>query len=114
MTDAPRGALRPLWRCPNCGKPYVTRNQWHSCVVVPLERHFVGRPRARQLFDAYLAAVESQGPVTVSVSRSRIEIMTRARFTGAAVRKDSLRSTLWLKRRVVLPAVQQGRASRAA
>ena len=90
---------RPLWTCPNCGKQYVTRNMSHSCVVIPLETHFVGRPRARRLFDAYLAALEADGPITVSVSKTRIELMTRARFTGAVVRKDHLRSTLWLKRR---------------
>jgi hypothetical protein len=73
---------------------------WHSCVNVPLEDHFVGRPRARELFDAYLAALRTQGPVTISVSKTRIEIMTRARFTGAVVRKDYLRASLWLKHRV--------------
>ena len=69
---------RPLWTCPNCGKQYVTRNMSHSCVVIPLETHFVGRPRARRLFDAYLAALEADGPITVSVSKTRIELMTRA------------------------------------
>lgn len=96
-------AHRPLWTCPKCGKSYVTRNQWHSCVVVSLDSHFVGRPRARELFDAYVAALESEGPITISVSKTRIEIMTRARFTGAVVRKDYLRSSLWLKRRVDSP-----------
>ena len=71
----------------------------HSCVVIPLEAHFAGRPRALRLFNAFLAALEAQGPITVSVSKTRIELMTRARFTGAVVRKDYLRSTLWLKRR---------------
>ena len=94
---------RPLWTCPDCGKQYVTRNMWHSCVVVPLESHFVGRPRARELFDAYVAVLEREGPVTISVSKTRIEIMTRARFTGAVVRRDYLRSSLWLKRRVDSP-----------
>jgi hypothetical protein len=72
---------------------------WHSCVVVPLDDHFVGKPRARELFDAWLTAVQTTGPVTVSVSKTRIEFMTRARFTGATVRKDYLKSGLWLKRR---------------
>jgi Domain of unknown function (DUF5655) len=76
---------------------------WHSCVIVPLDAHFVDRPRARQLFDAYRAAVESQGPLTISVSRTRIEFMTRARFTGAVVRRDYLKSTLWLKRKADSP-----------
>ena len=96
-------AKRPLWTCPDCGKQYVTRNMWHSCVIVPLESHFVGRPRAKALFDAYTAALEREGPITISVSKTRIEIMTRARFTGAVVRKDYLRSSLWLKRRVDSP-----------
>jgi hypothetical protein len=93
----------PLWTCPDCGKQYVTRNTWHSCVVVPLESHFVNRPRARQMFDAYVAALERDGPITISVSKTRIEIMTRARFTGAVVRRDYLRASLWLKRRVDSP-----------
>jgi hypothetical protein len=94
---------RPLWTCPDCGKQYVTRNLWHSCVVVDLDTHFVGKPRARQLFDAWLAAVESTGPVTVSISKTRIEFMTRARFTGAIVRRDYLKSALWLKRKADSP-----------
>lgn len=94
---------RPLWTCPRCGKQYVTRNAWHSCVVVSLESHFEGKPRARELFDAFLAAVRSTGPVTISVSKTRIEIMTRARFTGCQVRRDYLKAGLWLKRRVDSP-----------
>jgi hypothetical protein len=97
---AERQPKRPLWTCPRCGKQYVTRNMWHSCVVVDLESHFAGKsPRARELFDAWLAAVRSTGPVTVSVSKTRIEFMTRARFTGAVIRHDYLKSALWLKRR---------------
>ena len=42
--ESARRAQRSLWTCPNCGKQYVTRNMWHSCVVVPLESHFVSRP----------------------------------------------------------------------
>jgi hypothetical protein len=96
-------AHRPLWTCPRCGKSYVTRNSAHSCVIVPLDDHFIGRPRARQLFDALLAALVREGPVTVSVSRTRIEFMTRARFAGVQVRRDHLRLGLWLKRRVAWP-----------
>jgi hypothetical protein len=36
--------------------------------------------------------------VTVSVSKTRIEFMTRARFTGAIVRRDYIKAALWLKR----------------
>jgi hypothetical protein len=96
-------ALPPLWTCPRCGKSYVTRNLWHSCVVVPPEQHFEGRPEARRLFDQLLAALEREGPVTVSVSKTRVEIMTRARFAGVEVRRDWLRLHFWLKRVIASP-----------
>lgn len=67
-------------------------------MVIPVESHFVDRPRARALFDAYVAALELHGPITVSVSKTRIELMTRARFTAVMVRRDYLKVTLWLKR----------------
>jgi hypothetical protein len=90
----------PLWKCPKCGHRFVTRNLWHSCVRVPLARHFQGRdPRLRRLFDAYRAFVRRCGPFTVYAQRTRIVFMTRARFTGAVVGKHTLRSALWLKRR---------------
>jgi hypothetical protein len=70
---------------------------------MPLDHHFSGRPRARQLFDAYLAAVQSLGPVTVVSSKSRIAFMTRVRFGGCQVRKDWLLASFWLVREVRSP-----------
>jgi hypothetical protein len=96
-------AQRPLWTCPRCGKSYVTRNIWHSCVVVPVEDHFVGRPRAKELYDAVVDVLEADGPVTVSVSRTRIEFMTRARFAGIHARRDYVRLGFWLKRQIASP-----------
>jgi hypothetical protein len=96
-------AQRPLWTCPRCGKSYVTRNMWHSCVVVPVESHFVGRPRARELYEAILHFLEADGPITVSVSKTRIELMTRARFAGVRARRDWIWLSFWLKRQVESP-----------
>jgi hypothetical protein len=92
-------AQRALWRCPRHRKRFVTKNQWHSCSVVPLGAHFVGRPRARELFEAYRRAVESIGPVEVVSNRTDLTFMTRVRFAGCQARKDWLQCTLWLKRR---------------
>ena len=82
-----------MWFCPRCGKPFANRNNSHSCVVVPLEAHFEGRPRTRELFDALLAAVNRTGdePVSVIVSKGRIELMTRARFVAVEIGRASCR-----------------------
>ena len=81
----------------------MSRNLWHSCVVVPLDAHFAGRPRARELFDAYLAAVKSLGAVTIVSSKTRIAFMRRVRFGGCQVRKDWLLAAFWLVRRIESP-----------
>ena len=80
--------MRPLWTCPRRGKSYVTRNMWHSCVVIPRSAHFDGRPPRPELYDAVLSFLRADGPITVSVSKTRIEFLTRARFAGIRVRRD--------------------------
>jgi hypothetical protein len=76
---------------------------WHSCVRWPLASHFKGRPKARQLFDRLRESIEAIGPVRVVSSRTRISFMTRVRFAGIQPRRDWLRVSLWLTRRVDSP-----------
>lgn len=78
---------------------------WHSCVSVPLDQHFDGRPQARELFDHFREAVESFGPVALVSSKTRIAFMTRVRFAGVYPRKASVRIGLWLRRPVESPRV---------
>ena len=92
-----------MWTCPRRGNQFVSRNLWHSCTVVPIDAHFEGRPHARELFDAYLAAAESFGAVTVVSSKMRIAFMTRVRFAGCQVRKNWLLAHFWLVRRIESP-----------
>jgi hypothetical protein len=57
---------------------------------------------ARELFDAYRAAIDATGeaPVTVTVSKTRIEFVTRARFAGAIIHRDWVSAHFWLKHHV--------------
>jgi hypothetical protein len=94
---------RSLWTCPKCGKQYVNPKTWHACGRWTLESHFLVRPDSRRLFEALKTAIERDGPVTVTVSKTRIEFMTRVRFAGCQVRRDYLRASIWLRRRVDSP-----------
>ncbi|HTO92556.1 MAG TPA: DUF5655 domain-containing protein [Candidatus Sulfotelmatobacter sp.] len=97
---------RPLWRCPDCGHWFVTRNLWHSCERVPVSAHFAGRPPAlRQAWRAFVAAAREGGPVRLSPNRTRIAIMARMRFASAVVRKGYLLCTFILARRVADPRI---------
>jgi hypothetical protein len=98
----PAAADDPLWRCPDCGQSFVTRNLPHSCAVQGLDEHFAGTaPGLRETFDALLGAVRAQGPVTVNATRSRITFQTRIRFAGIdAPRGDHLLANFVLTRPV--------------
>ena len=90
-----------MWRCPVCGQTFVTRNMPHSCQVVPLGDHFAGRPPAvRAAFDAFVAAAEEHGPVTINATKSRITLQVRMRFAAVEPRRDHLRGHLVLKRHI--------------
>jgi hypothetical protein len=92
----------PLWRCPDCGQSFVTRNLPHSCAVQGVDEHFAGvAPALRETFDALLDAVRADGPVTVNATRSRLTFQTRIRFAGIdAPRGDHLLANFVLTRPV--------------
>jgi RNase P subunit RPR2 len=97
---------RPLWTCPQCGHKFVTANIWHSCSRYPLSYHFKDKdPIVRELFDEYLALVESFGPVTVIPQKTRISFQVRVRFAAVMTRKHCLNCTIWLKRRADHPLI---------
>ena len=93
-----------MWQCPACGQTFVARNMPHSCLVVPLDQHFEGRPPAlRAAFDALVAAAEANGPVTVNATKSRITLQVRMRFAAVEPRRDHLRAHLVLTRHIDHP-----------
>ena len=104
----PRAAKRPLWKCPKCGHKFVTKNLSHSCVNVPIDAHFHGRPvERRKTFDRWLQAARACGKVTAYGQKSRITIMARARFAGAVVRASYLDAGLWLRRKADHPRLRR-------
>jgi DNA-directed RNA polymerase subunit RPC12/RpoP len=99
---------RPLWRCPRCGHRFVTRNLWHSCVRVPLAKHFRGKPAERKkTWDRWLASAKACGRVVSYAQKSRIIIMARVRFAGAVVHRSYVDGGLWLRRRVDHPRLMR-------
>lgn len=98
------GMKSNLWKCPECGHRFVTRNMWHSCSNYPLARHFEGRlPVVREIFDRFLEVIRECGPVTVIPQKTRIAIQAQVRFAGGMTRKRWFLAHLWLTRRVDHP-----------
>ncbi|HXE74939.1 MAG TPA: DUF5655 domain-containing protein [Candidatus Xenobia bacterium] len=100
---------RPLWRCPKCGNYFVSRNLAHSCVRVPLAKHFAGcDPSVRQTFDALLAALRRAGPIRVVSSKTRITFMVRMRFGSVTPQKRALPGGFFLTRPARHPLLKPG------
>jgi hypothetical protein len=70
----------------------------HSCQVVPLDSHFDGRPELRRVFEAFVAAAEENGPVTVNATKSRITLQARMRFAAVEPRQHHLNAHVVLQR----------------
>jgi len=93
----PRGKL---WRCSKCGRRFANKNQTHFCSSVRLESHFEGKPpKTRQLYEAFLAAVRSHGPVLVLSEKTRIAFQVRMSFAALMTRRGYLRGHLVLAER---------------
>ena len=93
---------RPLWQCPGCGRTFANRNQPHACGRHDLEAHFVGKdPKLRRIFDAFLAMLESFGPVVVLPEKTRIAFHVRMSFAQLTVRRRWALGHLVLARRAV-------------
>lgn len=98
-----------MWRCPRCGKRFVTRNVYHSCTRVPLADHFRGRPLAKSIFRRIDALLRSFGPVRIVSNKTRVGWMVRVRFGGIQPLKDGAWLGLWLSRPFVRPRVAKVR-----
>jgi hypothetical protein len=91
---------KPLWICPKCGHPFVTKNMNHSCARHDLDEVFRGKPaHVRQLFDRFRAMVDERGPTTMVVYRDRVAFMVKVRFGGATPKRDHLELGFWFTER---------------
>jgi Domain of unknown function (DUF5655) len=89
-----------LWRCTKCGRRFANRNQTHFCSDVRLEAHFEGKPpETRHLYEAFLAAVRSHGPVVILPEKTRIAFQVRMSFAALMTRRGYLRGHLVLAER---------------
>jgi hypothetical protein len=96
----PRLADKPLWICPKCGHPFVTKNMNHSCTRHELDDLFRDKPvQVRALFDRFRAMVDERGPTTMIVYRDRVGFMVRVRFCGAIPKRNHIELAFWFTQR---------------
>ena len=94
------------WHCPQCGREFRTRNQWHSCVSYTVEGHFEGKPpELREAFERLVGELRRLGPVRVDAVKTGINLAGRAHFGGVRVQTDRLRVGFLLGRQLDDPRI---------
>lgn len=101
--------VRELWRCPRCGRRFVTPRSWHSCEVHTVEEHLAGvPPDVREVYLGYERLARSCGDdVEVVAQRTRIVFMVRVRYAGAVVGKRAVQARFALRRALDSPRVHR-------
>ncbi len=72
---------KSLWRCPNCGRKFSNKRQWHSCLSRPLQKHFEGKPLSlKVMFDHLVERLRMFGPVRLDAVKTSINIAGKSHF----------------------------------
>lgn len=92
MTHDEGRARGALWACPQCGRQFAKRNQWHSCLAYDVDDHFAGKdPRLREIFDLLVAEMEQFGPLRIDAIKRNINLIARHHLGGVEVQQKALR-----------------------
>ncbi|MCZ6766306.1 MAG: hypothetical protein O7D32_05185 [bacterium] len=62
------------WTCPNCGRGFRNKNQWHSCEIRELDHHLQRRsPAVREMVGRLLEAAHGFGAVEMVPVKTSIQ-----------------------------------------
>lgn len=80
-----------MWKCLKCGRIFNREGQVHSCRVFPFEEHFVGKDKARKLFDYLLTVIEKDiGKCEIISLPCCIHLFGKYDFLAALPKKGKL------------------------
>lgn len=81
-----------MWQCPKCKREFQKNNQSHSCTNYPLERHFEGKERGKDLFDDLKTKiVKNIGPVKIESLPCCIHFVSSYTFAACWATKTGIK-----------------------
>ncbi len=77
------------WTCPDCGKSFRNRNQWHSCYTLNLEDHLRNKSEEiKNIVNDLLIEIGQFGPIELNPVKSVIQVKAGATFLSIKPKKD--------------------------
>jgi hypothetical protein len=99
---------RAMWTCKACGRSFANRNQTHTCGLHSLDSHFRGKSaEIRAIYDAFVAMLKKNGPVTVLPEKTRIAFHVRMSFAQLTPKQGWIDGHFVLARAVKDPAFRK-------
>ena len=95
---------RPMWICPQCGRPFANTHQSHACARHTLAEHLEGKPaEIIALYRHLEAVIQSMGPVIVVPEKTRIAFQVRMSFAAVMLKQRWIDGHVVLARRLESP-----------
>jgi len=93
-----------MYRCPDCGREFAHRNQWHSCTSWTEADYLRGkRPEALALYRKFKGMVKRCGPVTLAPVKTSIGFKVRMTFARVSLVGKRIRGHLVLAKPIPSP-----------
>ncbi len=90
-----------MWSCPKCKREFQKQNQAHSCTVYPLEKHFAGKEKTKELFnDLKAKIIKNIGPVKIESLPCCIHFVSTYTFGACWAMKAGIRIDLRVNRKI--------------
>lgn len=90
-----------MWTCPECGKKFRNKNQWHSCYRLSLNDHLKNKPgNIQNTILLLIRNIEQFGPLQLNPVKSSIQVKAGATFLSIRAKKDLVELEFQLSRSI--------------
>jgi hypothetical protein len=80
------------WVCPKCGRQFQRRHQSHSCKLYPLENHFKGKQKGKQLYVTLIQKLKkNMRPFRIDPVECCIHLVRVSTFAAVKILKEKIR-----------------------
>lgn len=81
-----------LWKCPECGREFAKRNQWHSCQKRSIDHHHRGKsPKMKKTYDILITKLKEFGPLRIDAVKTSINLISKHHFGSLTIQSKCLR-----------------------
>ena len=81
------------WICPNCGRNFARKNQFHSCELFLIKEHHFkkGTPLTIQLYNKFVSLFQKFEPILIESLKNIIAIKKNSQFCTIQIQKMALK-----------------------